>query len=73
MRSVRRDLNRVLMAVHLLFEDVRRHFSLANETLGDAAAQIDYAGDARAQSDLRQIQNVLHDIELRQKTGTRDL
>src|SRR5882724_3800743 len=76
MRGVRRDLNCVLVAVYLLFEDVRRHFSLANEALGNAATQINDSGDARAQSDLRQIQNVLNDVELKVvfllETGTGD-
>src|SRR5258708_28934206 len=65
MRRVSGDLNRVLVTVDLLFENVRRHFSLTDEALGDAAAQIDYARGARADGNLRQIQNILHDVELK--------
>ena len=43
MRRVGGNLNRVLMTVHLLLEDMGRHFCLTNKTLGDAAAQIDHA------------------------------
>ena len=43
MRSVSGELNRVLVAVDLLLENVRRHFSLPQKTLGDAAADIDDA------------------------------
>ncbi len=53
------------MTVDLLLENVRRHLCLTNEALGDAAAQIDNARGARAESNLRQIQNILHDVELK--------
>src|SRR5204863_10214507 len=43
MGSIGSDLNRVLVSVNLLFEDVDRgHFSLTQETFGNAAAKIDY-------------------------------
>src|SRR5713226_2913274 len=40
MRRIGGDLNRVLVTVDLLLENVRRHLCLTNEALGDAAAQI---------------------------------
>src|SRR5262245_10342614 len=63
MRRVGGNLNRILMTEHLLFEDVRSHFSLPHKTLRDAAAEIDQAGHARAQSYLRQVEHVLHKIK----------
>src|SRR2546425_7455685 len=43
MRRVGRELNRVLVAVNLLLENVRRHFCLPKKTLGDAAADVNDA------------------------------
>src|SRR5947199_5685746 len=59
------ELNRVLVPVDLLMKNVRRHFGLANETLGDATADVNYTGDARPDGDLGHVQHVLHDVELK--------
>src|SRR5262249_37087925 len=65
MRRVSGDLNRILVTVNLLFENVGRHFSLAQKAFSDAATDIDHAGDARANADLGHVQHVLDDIELK--------
>src|SRR5438105_11566044 len=65
MRRVSGKLNRVFVSVYLLLKDVRRHFRLADKALGDAAADVDCSRHARADSNLRHVQNVLHDVELK--------
>src|SRR5207302_5089747 len=64
MRRVGGDLNRVLVTQYLLFEDVRGHLSLAHETFGNAAAEIDYSRHARAQGNLRQVEHILNQIKM---------
>src|SRR5215471_18409911 len=65
MRRIRRKLNRVLVTVDLLLEDMRRHLGLADKALGDAAADVNDPGDARADRDLGHVEHVLNDVELK--------
>src|SRR5207302_4906940 len=64
MRRVGGDLNRVLVTQYLLFEDVRGHLSLAHETFGNAADEIDYSRHTRAQGNLRQVKHILNQIKM---------
>src|SRR4030095_12476043 len=64
-RGIGGKVNGILVTVNLLLEDVRRHFSLAQKALGDAAADIDHAGDPGANRYLGHVQHVLHDVELK--------
>src|SRR5947207_10174500 len=70
------DLNRILVAVNLLFENVRGHLGLAQETLRYAAADVDDSGYACPNGNLRHVEHVLHDVELKVvlllETRTRD-
>src|ERR1700730_5249185 len=76
MRRVGGDLNRILVAVNLLFENVRGHLCLAQETLRYAAADVNDSGYACANGDLRHVEHVLHVVELKVvllfETSTRD-
>src|SRR5215213_1568506 len=63
MRSISRDLDRVLVPVMMFLLQERRERRLLNETLGRSAAEIEYPGDTRIHHDIRHVQHVLDRVE----------
>src|SRR5438270_89128 len=64
MRRVRRNLDRVLVPARGRLDDLRGDFGLMEKAARRAAAQVDDAGDARPRRDLREVKDVLREIEL---------
>ena len=65
MGRVGRDGDRVLVAARRNLDDVGGDFRLLDEALRGPAAQVYDARDARARRDLRHVENVLDDVELK--------